>query len=140
MQKEKIEQILAKKKIPATSMRMLVLDVFLNHGKAVSLSDLEHFLPQSDRSTLYRTLKTFEKKGLLHSIQENSTTNYLLCKDECEENHHHDLHLHFHCTQCGETKCLEEVQFGKIKFPENYQIQELKFVANGLCKNCLASE
>lgn len=136
MNKNRIEQLLAEKNIPATAMRILVLDLFLKNKKAFTLADLEKFLLHSDRSTLYRTLKTFEKKGVLHSIQENNTTNYLLCRHECLENEHHDLHLHFYCNVCGETQCLDEVELGKIQIPENYRVQQLKFTANGICKNC----
>ncbi|XJR85105.1 hypothetical protein ACH34I_15100 [Elizabethkingia anophelis] len=64
MNTQRIENILDNKKIPITSMRMLVLDAFLEAPQALSLSDLEEKLAQSDRSTLYRTLKTFEKKVL----------------------------------------------------------------------------
>lgn len=62
MQTQKIEQLLERKTITPTSMRLLVLNYFLEKATALSLSDLENLLPQSDRSTLYRTLKTFEKK------------------------------------------------------------------------------
>lgn len=137
MQIQKIETILQQKKIPITSMRTLVLDVFLTHEKSISLVDLEQILNHSDRSTLYRTLKTFEKKGLIHGVQENNTTHYLLCNDSCDENHHHDLHLHFFCTICEQTECLEEVNFNQIQFPKNYDFKEFKFVANGICKNCI---
>ncbi len=137
METIKINRILEQKSIPATSMRVLVLDVFLNLSKAISLSELEEILESADRSTIYRTLKTFEKKGLIHGIQENNTTQYLLCHDDCNEEHHHDYHLHFYCTECKNTTCLDDVNFNNIKLPSDYLIKELKFVANGICKNCI---
>lgn len=136
MQTQKIEQLLERKSITPTSMRLLVLNYFLEKATALSLSDLENLLPQSDRSTLYRTLKTFEKKGLIHGVQENNTTHYLLCNEACDEEHHHDMHLHFFCTECQKTECLEEVNFEGVQFPKDYAIKELKFVATGICKNC----
>ncbi|WP_245168814.1 Fur family transcriptional regulator [Chryseobacterium sp. RR2-3-20] len=131
-----IEKKLTQKDIPITPMRMIVLDALMKSSQAISLSEFEELLQQSDRSTIYRTLKTFEKKGLIHSIQENNTTQYLMCHDDCDESQHHDYHLHFYCTQCKKTTCLEEVRFESIHFPENYLIKELKFVANGICKDC----
>lgn len=131
-----IENLLNEKKIPTTSMRMLVLNEFLSSSKAISLAELEESLEHSDRSTLYRTLKTFEKKGLIHGIQENHTTQYLLCHNHCDEKHHHDYHLHFFCTNCKKTTCLEEVNFENISLPQNYLIKELKLVANGICPDC----
>ncbi|MGC4128823.1 MAG: transcriptional repressor [Bergeyella sp.] len=136
MKTHQIENILSQKKIPATSMRILVLNEFLKTDKAVSLSELEEHLEHCDRSTIYRTLKTFEKKGVIHGIQENNTTQYLLCHDNCDEIHHHDYHLHFYCTECKKTICLDEIRFENISFPEDYDIKELKFLANGICREC----
>lgn len=131
-----IEELLVHKKIPVTAMRILVLNEILKSEASISLSDLEDRLQDSDRSTLYRTLKTFEKKGLIHSVQENNNTQYLLCHQNCSEEHHHDFHLHFFCVQCKKTICLDEVDFSTIQIPKEYWVKELKFVANGLCPDC----
>lgn len=131
-----IEQKLELKNIGITAMRKLVLNVFMQSKKAFSLADLEEILNNSDRSTLYRTLKTFERKGMIHSVQENNTTQYLLCNDACDAENHYDFHLHFFCNQCEKTTCVEDVNFEGLKFPHGYKIQHLKFVANGICNNC----
>ena len=136
MNSELIEQKLELKNIAITAMRKLVLDVFLQQKKAVSLADLESILENSDRSTLYRTLKTFEQKGLIHGVQEHNTTQYLLCNEACDETHHYDYHLHFYCKKCEKTTCLENVNFEEVKFPKDYEIEEVKFVASGICKDC----
>jgi Fur family ferric uptake transcriptional regulator len=138
MNSKLVEKKLELKNIAITAMRKLVLDVFLQHKKAFSLADLEAILENSDRSTLYRTLKTFEQKGLIHGIQENNTTQYLLCNDACDAENHYDFHLHFYCNQCEKTTCLEDIDFEGLKFPKGYKIQDLKFVANGICKECTA--
>lgn len=137
MEKEKCEQILANKKISPTAMRVLTLDFLLKQSAAVSLSDIEKNFFQSDRITLYRTLKTFEKKGLIHSIQENNTSKYALCQDACAEDFHQDNHLHFYCTRCKETVCLDQVDLSKIPLPPNFSLQQLRFFAKGICENCL---
>lgn len=138
MNSKLVEKKLELKNIAITAMRKLVLDVFLHQKKAVSLADLEEILNNSDRSTLYRTLKTFEQKGLIHGVQENNKTQYLLCNDACDEENHYDFHLHFYCKNCEKTTCLEDVNFNQLKFPKGYKIQDLKFMANGICKECLA--
>ncbi len=140
METEKINKILEEKHIPATPMRMLVLNEFLNTSKSVSLSELEETLENADRSTIYRTLKTFEKNGIIHGVQENSTTQYLLCHDNCDGEHHHDLHLHFYCTECKKTVCLEEVSFKNIQLPKSYDFKEFKFLASGICLECRNSQ
>ncbi|NAW51633.1 transcriptional regulator [Elizabethkingia argentiflava] len=121
-------------------MRMLVLDVFLQTSKAMSLADLEEKLAPSDRSTLYRTLKTFEKKGLIHGIQEHHTTQYLRCSDKCNEKVHHDAHLHFYCNLCKQTTCLEDIDIPHLHLSRDYIVKELKFLATGICKLCHPSE
>lgn len=131
-----IEKTLNKKNIAVTAMRQRVLDVFLSDSNAFSLADLQLILENSDRSTLYRTLKTFEQKGVIHSIQENNTTQYLLCKDDCDAEQHHDFHLHFYCQRCEKTTCMEEITFNSLGFPPGYEIDELKFLANGICNKC----
>lgn len=132
---EKAENMLSEKKIPPTPMRLLVLNEFLKSEAAISLSDLEDALSQSDRSTLYRTLKTFEKKGLLHSIQENNTTQYLLCQ-HCGVDFHNDTHLHFFCIRCKKTICLENTNFILPRLPKGFEVIEYKLVANGICPDC----
>ena len=57
-----LESMLLSKDISPTPMRLLVLEYILNNNSAISLKDLEKTFEYSDRSTLYRTLKTFEEK------------------------------------------------------------------------------
>ena len=57
-----------------------------------------------DRVTLYRTIKQFEEKGLIHEvIDTKGQAKYALCVTECTTHEHHDDHLHFHCSQCDRT-------------------------------------
>jgi Fur family ferric uptake transcriptional regulator len=136
MKHQNCEKLLSSKKITPTAMRMLTLDFLLDQSCAVSLSDIENHFYHSDRITLYRTLKTFEKKGLIHSIQENNTTKYSLCQDACTEASHQDNHLHFYCTQCKETVCLEPLDLSSISLPSNIILQQFRFFAKGICEKC----
>ncbi len=136
--KEEIENKLIDKNTKPTSMRILVYDFLSSQIAASSLSDIENFFENADRTTIYRTLKTFEEKGIVHSIQENTTTKYKLCHDDCDEKTHKDWHLHFYCKICKQTTCKED-----IGIPENVQgnfrIDEIRFFAKGICENCLES-
>lgn len=118
-------------------MRVLTLDFLLGQSAAVSLSEIEDHFFKSDRITLYRTLKTFEQKGLIHSISENNTTRYSLCHDACNEESHQDNHLHFYCTQCKKTVCLEQVDLSMIQLPATFRLQQLRFFARGICDQCV---
>lgn len=134
--KKETENKLLTKKVNPTSMRILVYEFLDSQHSGRSLSEVEDHFENADRTTIYRTLKTFEENGIVHSIQENNTTRYMLCHDNCDGIHHHDYHLHFYCTKCRQTTCLEEVSFENVKLPDGYDVQEFKFVANGICKEC----
>ena len=81
--KKVIEKTLQSKDIIPTPMRILVLELLQKKNSALSLSDMEKNLYPADRTTIYRTLKTFEEKGLAHSFQEDNTSKYALCHEEC---------------------------------------------------------
>lgn len=117
-------------------MRILVYDFLSSQNSALSLSEIERHFEHADRVTLYRTLKTFEEKGVVHSIQENNTTRYKLCNDDCNENIHKDLHLHFYCKICKQTTCKEDIILPQ-NLEGNFRIDEIRFFAKGICENCL---
>ncbi len=131
-----IEDILISRKVQPTAMRVLVLDFLLKQKAAASLSDIEGSFARSDRVTIYRTLKTFEKKGLIHSIQDGAVTKYAICQNDCNGQSHQDTHLHFYCTRCKETVCLPAVKIPGITVPGNYMIAELSLIARGVCGKC----
>lgn len=137
MDSRHLEHILAGKQIGPTAMRLLTLDFLLGQEAAVSLSDIENAFDHSDRVTLYRTLKTFEKKGLVHSIADGTTTRYALCDESCREGHHADSHLHFYCTSCGETSCLPGVSVPSVNVPPGFRLQEVNLLAKGICRKCV---
>jgi Fur family transcriptional regulator, ferric uptake regulator len=129
-------QLKAKNTNP-TAMRILVFDYLEKQKVAVSLSEIESAFEVADRITLYRTLKTFEEKGIIHSIQENNTSKYSLCADECNEDTHHDRHLHFYCKICKKTTCKDDFQLPQPA-GQNFRIDEVRFFAKGICENCLS--
>lgn len=136
MSKE-LENILITKQITPTPMRVMVLEYILKQKTAISLNDLEKEFQHSDRTTLYRTVKTFEEKGLIHDIKDgNEATKYALCEEDCTAGVHYDLHLHFYCTRCKELMCLPKENMPEVKLPERFQLQEVSFVARGICDNC----
>ena len=83
MSKE-LENILIAKQVTPTPMRVIVLEYILKQTTAISLSDLENEFQHSDKTTLYRTVKTFEEKGLIHDIKDGKeATKYALCVEDC---------------------------------------------------------
>lgn len=135
-----LEDTLIAKQITPTAMRLLVLDVLVQHPAALSLADVEVLLKHADRITVHRTLKTFTDKGLVHRIEDGSgAVKFALCEPSCTPTQHHDLHVHFFCTQCRETSCLPAVPVPAIALPGAYQVQETSLVMKGRCPSCAAA-
>lgn len=135
---DEIISILERKDVQVTPMRMLVLEQFLLHACALSLADLEAALQRSDRSTIYRSLKTFVEKGVLHTVEEGSVAqHYALCQDACRAGEHRDWHPHFYCENCGQTTCIQELIIPRLTMPSNYQVHELEMTVKGRCPSCL---
>lgn len=134
--KKNIEQKLSEKNTNPTSMRILVYELLEQQQAAMSLSEIENHFFRADRVTIYRTLKTFEEKGIVHSIQDSTTKKYLLCHDGCDETTHNDRHLHFYCKICKQTTCKEDFVMPQGEDQE-YQIDEIKLFGKGICENCL---
>jgi Fur family ferric uptake transcriptional regulator len=134
---EEIENALQEKDISPTAMRILVLEYLQKQSSAISLQDLEKYFKHSDRTTLYRTLKTFVEKGLIHSISDGTeATKYALCADTCKAGSHYDLHLHFYCYSCNQTFCLPKHQVPDISLPKSFMLKELNLMAKGFCGSC----
>lgn len=130
-------RILKDFKLRSTPSRAAILDAFLTHNYALSHGDLEKEVPDSfDRVTVYRTLKTFLDKGLIHKVLDGEGgMKYALCSEACTTaNHHHD-HVHFKCIQCGQTNCLQ-VEIPEIKLPKGYQAGEINLLIQGVCGTC----
>jgi len=79
-----IDTFLEQKKIRPTAMRILIFKFLEGQNVATSLTDIENAFDKSERTTLYRTLKTFEENGVVHTIDDGSgVTKYALCEENC---------------------------------------------------------
>jgi Fur family transcriptional regulator, ferric uptake regulator len=128
------------KNLRHTDAREAVLSVFLAGQHALSHADLETELDAGfDRVTIYRTLKTFVDKGLIHKVLDDvGGMKYALCKKECnttEHNHQHD-HVHFKCNNCGQTTCLDGLAIPAFQLPNGYKKQEMNLLVQGVCDKC----
>ncbi len=131
-----LENILKERNIRPTAMRLLVLEELQKQPAAMSLQDMEGAFEKADRITLFRTLKTFEEKGLIHSIEDGTgATKYALCEEGCECAPE-DMHVHFYCNTCRETWCLPESKVPDMTLPDRFKAEEVKLLVKGICGNC----
>ncbi len=130
--------ILKKNNLSVTDGRKKILELFLKSEGALEHADIEKNTGENfDRVTVYRTLQTFVDKGIIHHIPttDNSIL-YALCKENCEAGHHHDNHVHFVCSQCNKTICLDEVTVPQVKLPKGFKPTHAEMVVNGICADC----
>jgi Fur family transcriptional regulator, ferric uptake regulator len=132
------EKILKNHQLKVTTTRSEIIDIFSNAGCAVSSQDIEATLTQIDRITLYRNLKVFEDKGIIHKVLDGTMTQkYALCDDSCDEHSHKDEHVHFHCQECKSTFCMDHIFVPTITLPTGFQFDNAHMVVNGRCQKCV---
>ena len=136
---KQVRELLKKNRLSITDSRLHVLTLFYNEPGALAHADIEKKTgDKMDRVTIYRTLQTFEEKGLIHTIPTpDNSVKYALCKEQCAEHgHHHDNHIHFICNKCNRTVCLEDVLVPEVKLPKGFSPIQSNMVVNGVCKIC----
>jgi Fur family ferric uptake transcriptional regulator len=130
--------ILKRNNLSVTDSRRSILRLFLNQeASALRHADIEHTLPGIDRVTIYRTLQAFAEKGIIHSIPgSDGAARYALCRSGCADGHHHDNHVHFVCTRCSATQCLDDVHVPFVRMPEGFEAIKAEMVVSGVCSKC----
>ncbi|MDO6471849.1 Fur family transcriptional regulator [Maribacter sp. 1_MG-2023] len=132
-----IEKTLDNKSVRPTAMRILIYKFMAGKQNAVALTDIENAFEKAERTTLYRTLKTFEEKGIVHQIDDGTNiSKFALCEPGCNCEIDQDLHLHFHCGQCDKTVCLTEHKIPHINLPAGYIAEDANLVIKGICDSC----
>ncbi len=135
-----IDKKLTDKEVRPTAMRTLVYQQLAKQNTAVALTDIELAFTKADRTTLYRTVKTFEEKGIVHQIDDGTgISKYALCEPGCNCEIENDLHLHFHCSNCDKTVCLTEHKIPQISLPDGYVAEDVNLVVKGICSGCSGS-
>jgi Fur family ferric uptake transcriptional regulator len=131
-------QYLQEYRLRRTSGRSAILGLFMRSQQALSHADIEKNLSAAyDRVTVYRTLKTFLDKGLLHKVlDDDGVIKYALCAEDCSATIHHHNHVHFKCTTCGQTNCMKAVAIPYILLPEGYEPEVINLLIQGLCNRC----
>ncbi|SDL27308.1 Fur family transcriptional regulator, ferric uptake regulator [Kriegella aquimaris] len=133
----KIEETLEVKSVRPTAMRILIYKFMANEKIAVALTDIENAFAKADRTTLYRTIKTFEENGIVHQIDDGTgIAKYALCEEGCNCLIDQDLHLHFHCSNCDQTICLPKHKIPQFKVPDGFVPENVNLVVKGICDKC----
>ena len=132
--------ILSKHGISRTKFRVMLLSLFFTSKKSLLIEDiLEYFNNSINKVTVYRSLESFEKKGLIHQVPDrNNFKRYSLCKDEeCGISSHNHNHGHFICYSCNQTFCVEDIKSPEITCLKGFDVKKLKLILEGYCAECI---
>lgn len=129
--------LLKEHRLRSTQNSRAVLRLFTSAQRALSHGELSASLaPDVDRGTLYRILHRFENHGLVHRVPDDEVSvKFALCQ-HCSPQTHEDQHLHFKCSVCGQTHCLEQQTIPEINLPGGYQAQQTEVLVRGVCPRC----
>lgn len=132
------ESILKEHGLRRTDFRIKLIDILLGQDhKAISSSVVEESLGDFDRVTLYRTLKSFENKGMIHKVVgESGEPRYAMCDSKCKVHSNVEEHAHFNCTNCNQTFCLRDKGEISISLPQNFKLLNTDITLSGVCAQC----
>lgn len=132
----KTTELLTKKGLSKTPCRSGIIDTLNQSSSALSESDIRSQLSyQYDRVTIYRTLKTFIEKGIIHEIAvEGNDTRYALSHEHSHTKSHY--HTHFKCTQCNSVICIGTEVINHPNLPEGFQVKDFELIIKGSCNKC----
>lgn len=133
------KDLLHDRDLKATSPRMNLLLMMDEYKTAMPYSSIQKSMQSIDRVTLYRTLESLKKKGIIHkAYQENNEVYYAICGVQCDKHQHEHDHVHFKCLECESVTCEQINTKVKIALPD-YEINKTSIFLEGICKLCKIS-
>ena len=133
---EELDKLLLEHGVKPTANRLVIAQALRRAGRPLSMTELEDRLETIDKSNIFRTLTAFRDAHLVHVLEDTGDgVRYELCHSH-HEDHDDDLHVHFYCTRCHRTYCLEEIPVPEVQVPEGYRAQSASYLIKGLCPDC----
>ncbi len=135
--KNNLRAILKKADLKVTPARLRILEIFsLCLCKPINAEDIYKKLKGKNINlvTIYRTLSSLEKSGVLKKVDLRKGAVYY----ELADHHHH----HVICTDCGKTESFEVCDIDKVskgilnKSSSFKTINQHSLELFGLCKSC----
>jgi len=122
-----------------TPVRVGVVDVLSKAGRPMSVPQILGKLKGVDSVTVYRTLNTFVKKGLVHRVKSEDRS-WLFAMGPAQKAHEHK-HPHFVCEGCGKVECLAGSMIPdsfvtNLGVKKDYLVSYSEVVLHGTCPAC----
>ena len=132
----KAREILRIADLYCTKSRLAILKILMKADKPLNQEQIARRSgkQQFDRVTIYRTLESLLKVGLVHKVFVAERAWHFELAHNCTE---HQCHPHFTCTGCGKTHCLTGMSLPMAKSPhKGFIIQRQQVRLEGLCPAC----
>ena len=132
-----LEELLEHHGVKPTANRLLIARALQDAERPLSLMELESRLETIDKSNVFRALTAFREAHLVHVLEDaGDGVRYELCHSHSEE-HDEDVHVHFYCTRCHKTYCLEDTPVPPVGVPEGFSPESVSYLVKGICPECL---
>jgi Fur family ferric uptake transcriptional regulator len=131
-----VREMLKATKLYCTRHRVSILKVLFQASKPLSQEQIAKRLGKNsfDKVTIYRTLESFVKTGLVHKAFMDKRASHYELAHNCTEK---QCHPHFTCTNCGNTHCLMEISLPMAASPhKGFIIHRQQVHLEGLCPEC----
>lgn len=134
---KEIYDLLDEKNLSRTRCRIEILKAMRQASSALSEPEIRqkigvHF----DRTTVYRSLRSFLKQDVIHSIAlDGGELRFALTpqKDVAHSSHH----VHFFCSECNGVFCISHHSFGTPELPDGFEAKSFDLLIQGKCSNCM---
>jgi Fur family ferric uptake transcriptional regulator len=131
-----VNQILKTNKLSKTRGRQEILKVLVESQFPLSGKEIADALGHLvDRTTVYRTLNTFEEKQLVHKVMADNVWRYVLTATPVNDDKEVE-HVHFKCVECCRLICLHEVKMDDFQLPDGFKKLENNILITGICREC----
>lgn len=132
-----LEQLLLQHGVKPTANRLLIARALEEARRPLSVTELEERLETIDKSNVFRALIAFRDAHLVHVVEDTGDgVRYELCHSH-NEHADEDVHVHFYCTRCHRTYCLEDTPVPPVAVPEGYAKESVSYLIKGICPSCL---
>ncbi len=129
-------QLLESHNVKPTANRIVVVRALAAAMRPLLLAELEAEIGTIDKSGIFRTLTVFKENHLVHLVEDGCQgVRYELCHSRHEEEDD-DMHVHFHCTQCHKTFCIDNTPVPVVELPDGYHMSTVNYVVKGICPDC----
>jgi len=136
----RIEDLLHSANLRRTGPRAAILNVLLRAGKPLTQGQIAANLGASipNKVTIYRTLESFCKTGLVHKAFMHKRAWHFELADRCTEI---QCHPHFTCKRCGVVRCLVGLSVSIVEgLKKGFVIHRQQIRLEGLCPRCVGKK